>query len=248
MAVAARGLENGAEVPLERSWPRSVAALAAGVRDGAFEPVCHGYLHLDTEELEAGRVEFREFARLDAAEAGRRLDAATAWQEDVLGRRPETFCAPAWSYSPGALAAAAARRLPAWQRPSLGPLLADGTVRETVHSALRGLHGLGYRPLAALAARGLPPTPVFHGGLFDLRLTQLKERRDLLTLARVLLRRDILRLPRLPGIRWIGAGRLVRLLEAHAGVQVRGAEVDLGDASEALLWPPGGRRPEPARL
>jgi hypothetical protein len=248
VAVAARALEDGEQVPLERAWPRSVAALGEGVAAGVFEPVCHGHLHLDTDELRDGRVEFREFARLDEREAGRRLDEAVAWQEQVLGRRPETFCAPAWSYSPGALAAAAARRLPAWQRPELAPLVEHGLVRETIKSGLRGLHGLGYGPLAALAARGLPPTPVFHGGLFDLRLTQIRERRDLLTLARVILRRDILRLPRLAGVRWIGAGELVRLLAAHATVRVRGSEVDLGDASEALLWPAGGRRAEPARL
>jgi hypothetical protein len=246
--VAARALEDGHQVPLERVWPRAVAALAEGVAAGTFEPVCHGHLHLDTQELEQGRVEFREFARLDEREAGRRLDEAATWQEEALGRRPQTFCAPAWSYSPGALAAAAARGLPAWQRPELGPLLEDGRVHETVDSALRGLHGLGYGPLVAMAQRGLPPTPVFHGGLFDLRLTQVKERRDLLTLAKVILRRDILRLPGLAGIRWIGAGELVRLLEAHATVHVRGSEVDLGDAAEALLWPGAGRPAEPAHL
>jgi hypothetical protein len=247
VAVPARGLEDGEQVPLEGVWPRSVAALAAGVGEGAFEPVCHGYLHLDPDELAAGRVEYREFRSLDEAEAGRRLDEALAWQEAVLGRRTATFVAPAWSYSPGALSAAAARGLPAWQRPALGPLLTGGVVRETVHSGLRGLHGLDYGPLAALAAHGLPPTAVLHGGLFDLRVSQLRERRDVASFTRLALRRDIVRLPRMTAVRWIGAGTLVRLLEAHETVEVRGADVHLGEAREAMLWRPGSAGATPAR-
>jgi len=246
VAVTVRALAGEEQVPLERVWPRSIAALADGVRAGAFEPVCHGYLHLDPEAFAEGRVEFREFGALDEAEAGRRLDAALAWQEEVLGGRPRTFVAPAWAYSDGALAAAAARRLPAWRAAGLGPLLEDGIVRETVHSALRGLHGLDYGPFAALAAHGLPPTAVLHGGLFDLRLSQLRESRDALTLARLALRRDILRLPRLRGLRWIGAGELVQLLERHESVEVQGAEVDIGDAEHAYVLRPGAARPEPA--
>jgi hypothetical protein len=246
IAVAARGLEGKEQVPLEQVWPRSVAALADGVRAGAFEPVCHGYLHLDTDAFASGRIEFREFASLSEREAGRRIDAALDWQERVLGRRPETFVAPAWAYSDGALAAAAGRGLPAWRRPELGSLLGDGTVRETVHSGLRGLHSLDYGPFANLASHGLPPTAVLHGGLFDLRMAQIRERRDAPTLARLTLRRDILRLPRVPGVRWIGAGELVRLLEAHDTIEVRGSEVDVGDAGHAVLLRPGSARPEPA--
>jgi hypothetical protein len=246
VAVATRGLAGEEQVPLERVWPRAVGALADGVRAGVFEPVCHGYLHLDPDALAGGRVEFREFGALDREEAGRRLAAAVEWQEEVLGARPMTFVAPAWAYSEGALAAAAAAGLPAWQPPRPGPLLEDGTVRETVRSALRGLHGLDYGPFATPAAHGLPPTAVLHGGLFDLRLSQLRESRDAVTLARLALRRDILRLPRLQGLRWIGSGELVHLFECHESVQVRGMEVDVGEAEHAFLLRPGAVRPEPA--
>jgi peptidoglycan/xylan/chitin deacetylase (PgdA/CDA1 family) len=245
LAVAARALDDGEPVPLERAWPRSVAAVADGVRAGAFEPVCHGWLHLDPQELEQGRIEFREFARLDEPEAGRRLDEALAWQTDVLGRRPPTFVAPAWGYSPGALAAAAARELPAWLPASLGPMLSGGNLHESFDGALRDLYRLDYAPFAALAAYGAPPTPVLHGGLFDHRAYPLRPR-EAPTLARLAIRRDILRLPRTPGVRWIGAGELFGLLEAHDRIQVHGREVRLGEATRAFLFEPGARHALPA--
>ncbi|MFI5121295.1 MAG: hypothetical protein ACHQJ5_00210, partial [Vicinamibacteria bacterium] len=85
VAVCAEALDDERRrVPLDRVWPRSVAALREGIEGGAYEPVCHGLLHLDTEALARGEIEFREFATLDAAEAGRRLDLALAWQERHL--------------------------------------------------------------------------------------------------------------------------------------------------------------------
>jgi peptidoglycan/xylan/chitin deacetylase (PgdA/CDA1 family) len=222
VAVCSRALADGRQVPLDEVWPGSVEALAAGAGDGAFEPVCHGWLHLDPGELERGQVEFREFAALDEAEAGRRIDESLTWQEQALGRRPDTFVAPAWGYSEGTHAAAAARGLPAWQRPALGPLIVNGNPRETIDSALRGLSGLDYRPLAELASFGLPPTPVLHGGLFDLRMQQLRQERDVLGFGRLLLRRDLLRLAELPGVRWVGAGELVAALREHDAAEQSG--------------------------
>jgi hypothetical protein len=249
LAVAARALaeDERTQIPLEQVWPRSIAAIAAGVADGSFEPVGHGFLHLDTEALERGEIEWREFLRLDEAEAGRRIDAVLNWQEQVLGRRPQTFVAPAWGYSEGTLAAAAARGLPTWQRPRPGPLLTATTVHESVDSAFRGMHRLGYAPLVALAKLGLPPMPVFHGGLLDQRLGQLKANRDALTFARVAWRRDIVRLPGLRGLRWVGASELVELMTAHETVSVEGAEVRLGAADRALLLGPAGAPARPAR-
>ena len=235
VAVPARALADGEEVPLERVWPRAVAAIAEGVAEGSLEPVCHGYLHLDRQKLDQGEVEFREFGSLDEMEAGRRLDVALDWQASVLGRRPDTFVAPAWAYSDGALAASASRDLPAWLRPRLGPPLEGPNVHESFNSALRGLHRLDYGPFAALAAAGIPPTPVLHGGLFDLRASQLKADRDVVTLARLALRRDAVRLPGVPGVRWIRAGELVRVLRAHDRIEVRGAEVELNDTDHALV-------------
>jgi hypothetical protein len=237
VAVASGALADGEKVALDEVWPRSTAVLAAGVRSGAFEPVCHGWLHLDPDELERGNVQFREFLELDETEAGRRLDAAVAWQETVLGARPATFVAPAWGYSEGTLAAAAARGLPAWQRPALVPMLHRGNPHESVDSGFRGMQKLDYRPFAAMAALGLPPTPVLHGGLFDLRVPQLRGDRDFVTLVRLLAWRDILRLPRVRGVRWVGAGELIGLLRDHDRISVRGAEVRLNDARHALLVP-----------
>ena len=94
MAVASRALRGDEQVPLEKVWPRAVATIAAAVQDGTFEPVCHGYLHLDPDEWAEGRIEYREFAKLDEAEARRRLDYAIGWQTETLGRAPETFVAP----------------------------------------------------------------------------------------------------------------------------------------------------------
>ena len=51
MAVCSRALVGAEEAPLDEVWPGSVPALAKGVDDGAFEPVCHGYLHLDLDLL-----------------------------------------------------------------------------------------------------------------------------------------------------------------------------------------------------
>jgi hypothetical protein len=243
IAVCSRALDGGQEVPIECVWPRATAELATGVREGVFTPVCHGYLHLDLDELQAGRPEYREFRDLDQAEAGRRIDATVDWQAEVLGRRPETFVAPAWAYSEGALRAAAERGLTSWRSPALAPMLDGSNVHETTNNAFRGMEGLGYGHLAALAAHGLPPTPVLHGGLLDLRLHQLKRRRDLVSAARLLLHRDLVRLPRIRGVQWIGADELVKILRAHETVSADGPELDLGDASSARLVDESGMRP-----
>ena len=243
VAVCSRALKDDREVPIESVWPRATAALAAGVREGVFAPVCHGYLHLDLEELPRGVAEYREYRNLDEAEAGRRIDATVDWQEETLGRRPGTFVAPAWAYSEGALHAAAARGLTSWLPPALAPMLGDSTVLETTNNAFRSMHRLGYGHLSKLASHGLPATPVLHGGLLDQRLHQLKRDRDLATAARLFFRRDLIRLARLRGVRWIGADELVRILREHDTVTVKGPEVDIGQASMAMIVDARGTRP-----
>jgi hypothetical protein len=215
-AVAAEALDGTERVPLDHIWPRSVRELRAGIDRGAFEPVCHGLLHLDTEALARGEVEFREFATLDAAEAGRRLDTALEWQERNL-RRPTTFVAPAWSYGPGGDRAAAERGLVRWYRARPGPLLEDGRLYESLIGELQGISGLDYSPLQRLAAVGVPPIVAMHGALLDSRMVNLSPRRNPLLLARLLLKRDVRRLIGLDGIRWVGVAEFVRTLEAHAG-------------------------------
>jgi hypothetical protein len=66
---------------------------------------------------------------------------------------------------------------------------------------------------------------------------QLRADRDVVTLVRLLAWRDILRLPRVRGVRWVGAGELIGLLRDHDRIAVRGAEVTLNDARHAVLVP-----------
>jgi hypothetical protein len=215
VAVAAQALLDGETVPLQRVWPGGVEELKRGAGEGAIEPVCHGLLHLDPHALAQGRLEFREFANLGESEAGSRIAAAAAWQAEAIGP-PATFVAPAWAYGEHGQAAAADLGLASWLPPEPGPLLGTMELRETLADGLPGLCGLDYRPLAALAALGLPPTVVMHGALLDHRLRDLGLPGDATTLVRLALRRDVLRLPGLAGIRWLGARGYLEALRAHS--------------------------------
>ena len=241
LAVAAEAFDDSRRVPLDRVWPDAVAAIGEGVGAGAFEPVLHGLLHLDTAELDAGRVEFREFASLSLDDARARIDRALTWQREHLGE-PHTFVAPAWSYGAAGRQAAAARGLPCWLRCEPGPLRDAGDARETLKGHLPGLHRLDYRPLARLAAAGVPPVVVLHGWLFDARQAALRTPGGLLTLARLFLSRDISRLARLSGVRWVGAGEMVERIAAHDRVEVTGTEVS-GASDGAILVDSEGTRP-----
>jgi hypothetical protein len=214
-AVAAEALDGQRRVPLDEVWPRAIAELRAGTDEGAFEAVCHGLLHLVPEKMEQGEVDWLEFRSLSRGEAGRRIAAACAWHERALGRRPATFLAPAWGYSDGSLQAAADYGVPAWLPPAPGPLLDGENLRETLDPGLRGMFKLDYSPLARWAAGGMPPTLVFHGGMFDLRTNLLPAARDYLTLARLALKRDIMRVPETAGVKWIGASEYAELLRGH---------------------------------
>lgn len=243
VAVAARALKEEQPVPLQEVWPAGVEALAAGVDAGVFELVLHGWLHYDERSLREGEaVEPREFLALGEAEAGERIDAAIEWQRRWLGE-PRTFVAPAWGYSPGALAAAAQRSLPAWQRAEAEPLIVDGNPRETLIGAggPGGVHRLDYGSLVRLAHAGVPPTPVLHGGLLDDRLTA-RVAQDAFAYARLIRNRDVHRLPRVPGVRWISAGALVERLAAHDASEVRGDEPRLASGAEAVLCRRGESR------
>jgi hypothetical protein len=241
VAVATQALAQGQPVPLDVVWPESIRALARGVGLGVLEPACHGTLHLERTAYHEGRIDPREFASLGAEEAGQRLDAATAWLREKVGE-PTSFIAPAWGYSPGTLAAATERRLPTWRAPAAGPLIQGFSVFETLRGGLAGLHGLDYEPLAALARVGLPPTVVFHGGLLDLRLQTLRPPRDLFSLARLAIRRDLVRIARVKGVRWIGVRDLVARLRAHDMIEARGETFHVPPDAEATLLHPGGRR------
>jgi hypothetical protein len=234
LAVAARALRGDEEVPLHEVWPAAVAGIAAGVRQGQFDPACHGLVHLEPGAQARGEIDPREFAHLDAEEAGRRIDAAVAWLGEHVGA-PRSFVAPAWAYGRGAVPAATARGLPTWLAPEPGPLLRGTLLHETLATGLPGLHRLDYTPLRRLAAIGLPPTVVFHGRLLDDRLARLRATRDLTGAARLAQRPDLPRIIGLDGVRWLGAAELIEAYERHERIEVRGAEVVAPDGPAPRL-------------
>lgn len=243
LAVAARGLANDRHVPSEQVWPAGIAAIRRGIEEGVFEIVCHGLLHYDEAAYrEDGRLDPREFQRLDHATAGRHLDQALEWQSRQLAL-PRSFVAPAWGYSPGTQAAAADRGLPAWHRAAPEPLLVDGNPRETLIGAggIGGVHGVDYGSLVRMAEAGLPPTPVLHGLSLDDRRAGLLAC-DAVATARLAMRRDVLRLPKVRGLQWVGAGELIERLRAHDQVAVKGVEPALPDGSVAVVVGRDGRQ------
>jgi hypothetical protein len=235
-------MRDGQPVPADQVWPEAFDELRAGVKDGVFEPVVHGLLHYDPEATTESAVEPREFLRLDYEEAGRRVDQAVAWQRATFGE-PRTFVAPAWGYSEGALRALRERSLPAWHRAAPEPLLVDGNPRETLIGAggPGGVFRTDYGSLVRLAAAGVPPTPVFHGKLLDDRVLA-RAPRDLPGWPRLVLRRDILRVPGVGGISWVGAAELVEALRGHEQSTIEGAQPRLAAGHRAVLRDRSGSR------
>lgn len=242
VAIPPSTLVEGRETPVEEVWPESIAALQAGVRAGCLEPVHHGYLHLDTDAWERGSLSPREFETVSREEADRRLGIGLEWFATVFGPTPRTFVAPTWTYSDGLLEALAHREIPTWLPPAPGPLVAAGTVRETVYSTMEGLVGLDYGPYRMLAEAGVPPTIVIHGGLFDARIRGLRAWRQGVAAARLFFRRDLLRVPWVDGVRWIGASEMVSRLRAHDRVEVRGSAVTGPAGTELVVRDRAGSR------
>lgn len=240
-AICARVLADGEQVPPEQVFPRSIEAIAGAIAEGTVEPISHGYLHLDTERFSSGEVEPREFGSLPREQAHERVSAALDWAEGALGVRPPTFVAPNWTYGDGLLAALDALELPAWLPLAFGPLVEGRNAHETLVSTLNGLHRLDYRPLGALAGVGLPPYVVIHGGLADARFDTLRMPRDMPTLGRLVLKRDLSRLAAAGGLRWVTASDLLARLRAHDQVEFSGGEVRAPDGVEVVLREPTGR-------
>lgn len=245
VAAPAQGLDGRRFVGLERVWPRALAALRGGIEAGVIEPACHGLLHLDRRAYEEGRLKPREFASLDRETAAADLDRALTWMRRELGE-PRSFIAPGWGYSEGALAAAAERELPTWLAPHAGPMLDGLRIYESLEDGLWGLSGLDYSPLARLAEVGVPPIVVFHGWLLDGRLANLRQTRDLAAGIRLSRRRDLLRIPHVGGVQWVGASELMDSLAAHE----RRPPLAAGEISTVpagtLIWDRAGRRALPA--
>jgi hypothetical protein len=242
LAIAARALADGEDVAIDQVWPEAVAAIAAGVEQGVIEPVCHGYMHLDTAAWAEGEISPLEFAAVDREEADRRLDVALTWLARSFGATSPTFVAPTWAYGPGLLAALAARDVPAWLPLEPGPLVADGNARETVFSRMDGLFRFDYGPLEGMAAAGFPPSVVIHGSLFDPRGHSLRKLRAAPTTARLVLKRDLFRFPWVSGVRWIGAGELLARCRAHAEIELDGETLVNPGGFDVVLAGPDGRR------
>lgn len=233
VAVASEALVDGAAAPLDAVWPESVAVLADGVSAGVLELACHGTLHVDVEALAEGTVEPEEFSRLGEDEAYERIENAAGWLREAIGE-PQSFIAPAWGYGPGTLAAAARSGLPAWCPPRPGPLLSESKLFETTRDSLVGITGVDYRFLTALARVGVPPTVVFHGRLLDHRHDTLAFPQDVVASARLAIRPDLFRMPRVPGVRWVGARDLVDALRDHD-------ETELGQNGSTVVGPGSSR-------
>ena len=242
IAIASRALVDGDEVTVDDVWPQAVAAIGDGIEGGSVEPVCHGYLHLNTDSWAAGEISPREFENVEADEAGRRLDLSVDWFERKLALRPKTFVAPTWSYSPGLLSALRERDMPAWLPPAPEALISTSNGRETLTSSMEGLFRLDYGPFGDLAAAGLPPSVVLHGGLFDSRPHDLRKLREAPTTARLVKRRDLFRFPWVSGVRWIGAGEMFDRLAGHGQIEVRGDQISNPAGFDVVVRDRAGRR------
>ena len=214
VAVPSEGFVEGEPAPTDVVWPESIVALREGVRAGVLEPACHGTLHLDVEALAEGTLQPKEFARLGEDEARLRIRKAADWLRGAIGE-PESFIAPAWGYSSGALVAASETGLPVWCAPSPGPLRSGQQLFETTRDSLLGVTRVDYRFLSALARVGVPPTVVFHGRLLDNRRGTLELPGDAVACVRLAFRPDLFRVPSVAGVRWVGARELFETLRAH---------------------------------
>ena len=214
LAVVAQALdEGGKRVPMDEAYPDSIKAIQDGIGTGAYEPICHGLLHLDPDAFERGEPQYMEFRDLDPVRAVDHLDRALEWQTRVLAK-PRSFCAPAWSYGETVDGEAAKRGLVRWYRARPGPLLEDGHIHESLIGELQGLHKFDYSPLQRLARLGIPPVVAMHGYTLDGRIQNLQANRDVISLARLFFWRDISRLMALAGIDWVASSELIDALEA----------------------------------
>ena len=213
LAVVAQALdEEGARVPMDVAYPDSIREIGEGISSGAYEPICHGLLHMDPDAFERGELQYMEFRDLDPIRAVEHLDRALEWQTNTLAA-PRSFCAPAWSYGSTVDGEAAKRGLARWYRSRPGPLIEDGRIHESLIGELQGLYKFDYSPLQRLAALGIPPVVAMHGYTLDGRIQNLQANRDLISLARLMARRDVSRLMALDGIDWVASSVFIDRLE-----------------------------------
>ena len=178
---------------------KAFQARLRGWADVGVEMFLHGWKHLDDtptsfrqKHLTAGEG---EFAALGEAEATARLRRGRAVVEDAIGRPVAGFIAPAWLYSPGALAAVRAEgfaiaedHLKVW-RPADGRVLARGPVitwasrspariKSSLAFSALARHGLGLLPTVRLAVHpGDTTVPALLNSI-DAALLALRRRRQ----------------------------------------------------------------------
>jgi len=137
--------------------------------ESGIEMFVHGWFHRDTAQ-HTGLSAFKarhmtasegEFLGLSAAEAARRMEDGRALIEDITGRSPSGFIAPAWLYGVGALEALRASsfalaedHMKVWV-PQTGAVIARGPVITWAsRSAARTASSLAF---AAIARQVLHP-------------------------------------------------------------------------------------------
>lgn len=142
--------DHWGEAPIRPGTP--FATKLRGWADAGVEMFVHGWFHRDTA-THSGVAAFKakhmtasegEFLGLDHANALERMQRGKALVEDVTGRAPAGFIAPAWLYSNGAKAALG----------HAGFALAEDHLR--VWSPLRGDTVLTRGPVITWASRSRP--------------------------------------------------------------------------------------------
>jgi predicted deacetylase len=172
------------DAPIVRGSP--FAARLRSWADDGFEIFLHGYFHRDerrharpAEQLKARLMTAREgeFLGLSQAEAGARIADGAALLEDIIGKPPAGFVAPAWLYGQGSLDALVAAKmaiaedhLRVWS-PATGEQLARGPVitwasrtRLRLASSLAAAAALRRAPMQVLRV-GVHPPDVRHPAL-----------------------------------------------------------------------------------
>ena len=240
-AVPAQAFREGERVPLDRVWPGSISALREGVaqgRGGAGLPRPAAPRH-GAPRARRGRVQgVRQPQRGGGGPPDRRRPRVAG---ERAGRGSTPSSPPPGPTARAALAAAARRGLPCFTRCEPGKTYEPGLISETLKGGL-GISGLDYRPLAALAALGLPPTLVLHGTMIDARTGGFDLPRELPTALRLFLRRDLSRLPGVKGLSWVGASDFALTLARHDEVVVEEGEVRVPSGSRVRIRDSFGER------
>ncbi|HEX4693164.1 DUF2334 domain-containing protein [Sphingomonas sp.] len=162
--------DHWGDAPIRAGTP--FASRLRGWSDAGIDMFVHGWFHLDRSDHSGALAKFKatrmtagegEFLGLDHAAARARMADGRKLIEDVIGRAPVGFIAPAWLYGDGARAALADEgfalaedHMRVW-RPATGEVVAKGPVITWAsRSRWRIASSLA---VAALARAALPRKP-----------------------------------------------------------------------------------------